>query len=453
MFERFTEKSIKVVTYSQEEAIKAKHASLYPEHILIGILREGTGIAARFLKASGLKLETLREAISEIIITKQGESNFPEVLSFSPAIKRVLKEASDQAKLFGTNYINPEHLFLAVLNNNDSSVANLLMQFNIDVERIKSSVLRVIEKKRKSLCHPENSKNAYSFIPRFFSMPAIFEEKDSEQIINSSVEKLKQANLEVLGTEQIFLSMLEDKDSPLSKLLEIEGVTQDNFKENLQNIESRADEFEGGRCLFTPRAFYAINTAYEFAKEVGITSITPEHILLGLLKEKKGIACLILKKAGINMDMLYNKVISPLEKQNPTMLTIIRLAKQEAIRSGLNIVGTEQILLGILGEGTSIAAIVLKDLGITLRDVRLEIEKIIGYSDEYSKTDISFTPRAKKVLDLAWTEAKKLNLSKVEPEQLLSAMIEEKKCMAMKILESLGVDTLEIKQGILKSLV
>jgi ATP-dependent Clp protease ATP-binding subunit ClpC len=84
------------------------------------------------------------------------------------------------------------------------------------------------------------------------------------------------------------------------------------------------------------------------------------------------------------------------------------LAQEEARRLGHNFVGTEQILLGLIGEGTGIAAKVLKSMGISLKDARLEVEKIIGRGSGFVAVEIPFTPRAKRVLELSLEEARQL---------------------------------------------
>ncbi|MFH0702303.1 MAG: Clp protease N-terminal domain-containing protein [bacterium] len=451
MFEHFTEKAIKVINYAQEEAYAAKHLKLYPEHILLGILMEGSGVAARFLKSSGLKTEVLQEKIKKIVESKQSEVNFSETRFFSSSVKMVLVGAWDEAKSFGVNYITPEHLFLSLLYEENNTITGLLKELKIDIDKIRSGIIKVIEKKGKSYSHPENLQKPYSFISEF-AISSIFNEASLTQIMNSAGEKLKNTGYEAIGTEQIFLAMLEDKSSTLSLLLESEGITHQNFVEKLSILKSRNDEYDKDESIFTPKAFFAINSSYELAKELGSAEIKPEHILLGILKEKQGIAYKILCETGIDTDSLYSKIIKPIEKQKPVTLTIIRLAKEEAKRLGHNIVGTEQFLLGILGEGTGIAAKVLKNLGITIKDVRIEVEKIIGYGNSNLEKEMSFTPRAKRLLELAWNKAKKFNHPRIESEHLLLAITREKECMAMKILENLGVDALEIRQGILKIL-
>jgi ATP-dependent Clp protease ATP-binding subunit ClpC len=109
-------------------------------------------------------------------------------------------------------------------------------------------------------------------------------------------------------------------------------------------------------------------------------------------------------------------------------------------------------LMGIISEGTGIGFKVLNDLEITLKDVRMIVEKLIGYGNEYYDREIVFTKRAKKILEVAWQKAKKYNKPRIMSEHLLYAITTEPSSIAMKALEQLGVDAVEIRQGILKEL-
>lgn len=347
LFERFTEKTIKVVTLAQEEAAIAKHSKLYPEHLLLGIFQEGSGISARFLRAAGIKIEQLRERVNEIIAIRS--NNSVEVISFSPAVKKVLKEAWDEAKSLGANYISPEHLFLSLLNDDNTCIIKLLEEFDVDINRIRHSLIKIIERKSISKSHPEGVLKP--LLVDDFDIFSIFEESESSEIMDIARNELNNSKYEVLGTEHILLAMLRKKDSQLSKLLENLGISYEIFQEKLNCFDSRNQEYNNNECLFTPKAFLAINSAFELAKELGAANIKPEHILLGILREKGGIAYKILSDIGIDTDNLYTNIVRPIEKQKPITLSIIRLAKEEARRIGHKVVGTEQILLGILDEG------------------------------------------------------------------------------------------------------
>lgn len=98
------------------------------------------------------------------------------------------------------------------------------------------------------------------------------------------------------------------------------------------------------------------------------------------------------------------------ERFTEKAIKVIMLAQEEARRLGHNFVGTEQILLGLIGEGTGIAAKVLKSMGINLKDARVEVEKIIGRGSGFVAVEIPFTPRAKRVLELSLEEARQLGM-------------------------------------------
>ena len=121
-----------------------------------------------------------------------------------------------------------------------------------------------------------------------------------------------------------------------------------------------------------------MSLALQTAKELGSSVVKPEHIVLGLLKTKKGVAYDILRELNTSDDDLAHSIIKPIEKQMPATLTILRLAKQEARRLGRTVVGTEMFLLGIIGEATGIGARVLTELEINIKDARnmVKIDRI-----------------------------------------------------------------------------
>ena len=122
------------------------------------------------------------------------------------------------------------------------------------------------------------------------------------------------------------------------------------------------------------------------------------------------------------------------ERFTDTAIKVIRLAQEEARRLGHNFVGTEQILLGLIGEGTGVAAVVLQSLGITLQEVRAEIEKIIGRGSGFVAVEIPFTPRSKRVLELSLEESRSFGQDYVGTEHLLLGLIRDGEGVAARVL-------------------
>jgi ATP-dependent Clp protease ATP-binding subunit ClpC len=128
------------------------------------------------------------------------------------------------------------------------------------------------------------------------------------------------------------------------------------------------------------------------------------------------------------------------------------LAQEEARRLGHNFVGTEQILLGLIGEGTGVAAKVLKSMGVNLKDARIEVEKIIGRGSGFVAVEIPFTPRAKRVLELSLEEARQLGHNYIGTEHLLLGLIREGEGVAARVLENLGVDLTKVRTQVIRML-
>uniref|UniRef100_A0A1D1XR49 ATP-dependent Clp protease ATP-binding subunit clpA CD4A, chloroplastic n=1 Tax=Anthurium amnicola TaxID=1678845 RepID=A0A1D1XR49_9ARAE len=142
--------------------------------------------------------------------------------------------------------------------------------------------------------------------------------------------------------------------------------------------------------------------------------------------------------------------VAMFERFTEKAIKVIMLAQEEARRLGHNFVGTEQILLGLIGEGTGIAAKVLKSMGINLKDARVEVEKIIGRGSGFVAVEIPFTPRAKRVLELSLEEARQLGHNYIGSEHLLLGLLREGEGVAARVLENLGADPGNIRTQVIR---
>merc|ERR1712227_1081488 len=107
---------------------------------------------------------------------------------------------------------------------------------------------------------------------------------------------------------------------------------------------------------------------------------------------------------------------------------------------------------GLIGESTGIAAKVLKTMGVTLKEARFEVERLIGRGSGFVAVEIPFTPRAKRVLELSLEEARQLGHNYIGTEHLLLGLIREGEGVAARVLENLGVDLSKVKNQIIRSL-
>ena len=446
MFEKFTEKAINVVSVSQNIAKDAGARKVSAEHLLLALFDEAKGISLKIFKSYDITREKLLTEINKY--QHSTSSQQLENLPFDDEYKEILKRTLDLANKSGNSTILYEHLFLSVLSDKKSNNYKILDNIGFDIYKSKSLLEKLVQRKTRVIHHPEIDEHKEMKINQSSETDNIFDSEEAAKVFDRAVAKLSTSNYEILGTEQILSSILEDKDSELAHILAEYGVTIENFEEKLSNIQSRQAEYENRQIIFTPNAFTIMNMALQTAKELGSSEVLPEHIVLGLLKTKRGIAYQILKELRVADDDLAHAIIKPIEKQMPETLTILRLAKEEARRLGRNIVGTEMFLLGIIGEATGIGGRVLTELEINIKDARTIVENLIGFGDEYYDKEIVFTERAKRVLETAWGLAKKEKKAKIESQHMLLALTTEPNSLAMTALEQLGVDAVEIREGI-----
>ncbi|MBE9050641.1 ATP-dependent Clp protease ATP-binding subunit [Nostocales cyanobacterium LEGE 11386] len=133
-------------------------------------------------------------------------------------------------------------------------------------------------------------------------------------------------------------------------------------------------------------------------------------------------------------------------------IKVIMLAQEEARRLGHNFVGTEQILLGLIGEGTGVAAKVLAELGVTLKEARREVEKIIGRGSGFVPPEIPFTPKVKSLFEQSFREANSLGHNYINTEHLLLGLTEAGEGVAAKVLQNLGVDLKSVRTAVIRRL-
>jgi ATP-dependent Clp protease ATP-binding subunit ClpC len=143
VFERFTERAKQVVVLAQEEARALKHNYIGTEHILLGLLREEEGLAARVLESLDITVEEVREQVKRLV-GRGDEDIVTGQIPFTPRAKKVLELALREALALGHNYIGTEHVLLGVVRENQGVAARILLDFDADAEKIRKEIMSVL---------------------------------------------------------------------------------------------------------------------------------------------------------------------------------------------------------------------------------------------------------------------------------------------------------------------
>ncbi len=142
MFERFTDRARRVVVLAQEEARMLNHNYIGTEHILLGLIHEGEGVAAKALESLNISLEAVRQQVEEII--GQGQAAPTGHIPFTPRAKKVLELSLREALQLGHNYIGTEHILLGLIREGEGVAAQVLQKLGADLNRVRQTVIQLL---------------------------------------------------------------------------------------------------------------------------------------------------------------------------------------------------------------------------------------------------------------------------------------------------------------------
>lgn len=142
MYQRFTEKAERAISFSQQSAVELGHNYVGTEHILLGLVKEGTGVAARVLQAQGLTEEKIIREIDELI--GRGETAGETPVGFTPRTKRVLELAFKEARRMGQGYIGTEHLLLGIMKEGESVAVRIMMDLGVDPQKMLNELVKIL---------------------------------------------------------------------------------------------------------------------------------------------------------------------------------------------------------------------------------------------------------------------------------------------------------------------
>ncbi len=488
-FERFTEKANKVMVLAWEEANRLGHNYVGTELILLGLIGEGTGVAAKVLKSRGVNLRDARIEVEKII--GRGSGFVAVDIPFTPRAKRVLELSLEEARQLGHNYIGTEHLLLGLIGEGTGVGARVLENLGVDLSKVRTQVIRMLGETAEvsagsSRAQGRNQTLTFEVFGSNLTQMAI-------KVMMLAQEEARRLGHNFVGTEQILLGLIGEGTGVAAKVLKSMGVNLKDARIEVEKIIGRGSGFVAVEIPFTPRAKRVLELSLEEARQLGHNYIGTEHLLLGLIREGEGVAARVLENLGVDLSKVRTQVIRMLgetaevsagsggaqgRNKTPTLdefgsnltqmagegkldpvvgrqkeiegfrkraIKVMMLAQEEARRLGHNYVGTELILLGLIGEGTGVAAKVLKSMGVNLKDARIEVEKIIGRGSGFVAVEIPFSPRAKRVLELSLEEARQLGHDYIGTEHLLLGLIGEGEGVAAKVLENLGVDLFKVR--------
>jgi ATP-dependent Clp protease ATP-binding subunit ClpA len=508
-FDKFTERARKVLSLAQEEAQRFQHNYIGTEHLLLGLIREGEGVAARVLQSLGADLYKIRSATEYII--GRGDRIILGEIGLTPRAKKVIELAVDEARRLNHHYIGTEHILLGLIREGEGIAAGVLKSLNIGLDQVRKSVLIVLRQPQNASTQamlqvtPDATQDSASYT--FNDQLLQWQDEDDRTLAPSSgaddpydkftirarrcmtyaEEEARRFQHNYIGTEHLLLGLVREGEGVAAKVLGDLGVELMKVRSAIEFIIGRGDRNAPGQIGLTPRAKKVMELAIDEARSLQHHYVGTEHILLGLVREGEGIAAGVLESLGVNLQrvrastnrvlsrsasstevswqadkddiIVTDQEVSPLQDEDdftpaparepedvPGVFTVrarraLDAAKEEAHKLQHNYVGTEHLLLGLISEEKGLASQILQDIQVDRETIRGLIDFIIAHSESRIVPNVvGFTPRSRKVIQHAVNEAYKLNQTLVVgTEHLLLAMLLEGEGIAAGVLISLGV--------------
>jgi hypothetical protein len=338
-FDKFTQRARHVLAMAHQEVGNFGQNGIDTEHVLLALIDEGEGIAARVLVAFCGTLPPLRKAVVDRIEQNQGTP--AGEIGLTPRAKKLIELAVDEARRLNHRHIGTEHLLMALTRIEEGLAFEVLSQFGIDHNRAVAQVIATITSGR----NPGPATGTGSYFGPGIGMPpwirARWEQHRQQQRGESGQRPPNQ-----------------------------QPTTPIDFN------------------LFTERARRVLTLAQEEAQRFNHNYIGTEHLLLGLVREDEGIAARVLRSFWIDLGGVREAVEFIIGRGEtmimgeigltPRAKTVLALAVDEARRLSHDYIGTEHLLLGIVREGEGIAAGVLESQGVALEALRARILQVLS---------------------------------------------------------------------------
>ena len=283
MFDRFTERARKVMSLSRHEALRFGHDYIGTEHILLGLLLEGSGVAAQVLCNLDVEQGKIRSEVEKLVgqgtnMVTQGQ------LPFTPRAKTVLELSLEEAQYLGHCYIGTEHLLLGLVREKKGIAARVLLELGVNADEVRDEIIELL-----GVDPDADGKRADAPPDR---RPKAGATSDAQRALRSAGEESVARRHGFVGTEHLLLGVVAGDDETARALHEA-GATASAAR--LAVDELRAPGESEGQW-FSISARRALDRAQDEALDLGHTSVDSRHLALALLAVSEGLAATVLRR-------------------------------------------------------------------------------------------------------------------------------------------------------------
>jgi ATP-dependent Clp protease ATP-binding subunit ClpA len=301
--DRFNDRAKRVLALAQDEAIRFNHNYIGVEHLLLGLIREGEGVAARVLNNLGVELSKARTSV-EFVIGRGDTTITPSSITLSPRTKKVVELAIDEARKLGHSYVGTEHLLLGIVRESGSIGAGVLESLGVSLDKVREQVIALLGQQHPGIDMAAAASAGVStppgaaFIARSHPTPSVDRvDASGQRAIARAYWEAGRANEREVGPHHLLRGLLAGEEVWVNKILKELGVDLANLA---ARIDAAAPPREGPRpaSVTEGQALSAVFArAATFAAERNRAFIRSEHLLFAIACAP-GIAATALNSVG-----------------------------------------------------------------------------------------------------------------------------------------------------------
>jgi ATP-dependent Clp protease ATP-binding subunit ClpA len=302
-FDRFNDRAKRVLALAQDEAIRFNHNYIGVEHLLLGLVREGEGVAARVLDSFGVELSKVRTAV-EFVVGRGDSSTTPSQITLSPRTKKVIELAIDEARQLGHSGVATEHLLLGIVREGQSIASGVLESLGVEPKKVRHQVIATLGRSAPGagvihVGEPSDTR-AVTASPR----------KERDLLTDATRRVVTLAQNEAiglghtwLGTEHLVLGLLSANRTAAQDALRSLGLTLDAVRERVSTLPAPPAEWKTSDLAMSPLTMRLLEGWLP-----GQHSITPEALLNRIVKENESQGAQLLIALGATKENVQDAI-------------------------------------------------------------------------------------------------------------------------------------------------
>jgi hypothetical protein len=328
MFDQMTDRACICMEHARQEAEMRQQAEACATHLLLGMLKEGGGLACSILRVAQIDLDTLRDELALSLPDPQ-EANGPAEVSAE--LKAVLELAHEEATLMGQSYVGTEHLLLGLLRNSGFPPAAMLNELGLNIEIARESILALhedggLETSATSVVPPSNdaapspkedipeSRSDYStdssmentLLPPFFWQHATERTRKCLRNANDSAAKM---NHQIIEPVHLFLGLLQDESGVACSVLNKLGLVFEEARTALASSLPRGECIDEETITFSEESIEVLEQAAQEARSMEHEYLGTEHLVLGIMTSEDSVTQNILQAYGFDYEMVRHEIL------------------------------------------------------------------------------------------------------------------------------------------------